>query len=1282
MTAVQLPLRARPHRNQQLFSDYYLDVLLPERSEWRQAEAYAARLLPAVAGIYSAFVPSTIEAQTERDLVWPILELLGHTFEIRPALRVPHTTNRPDYVFYRDAAAVAANKGLVLDETNLQNALAVGDAKYWDRPLDRAIKVGSDPLDNKNPSYQISFYIQQSGLPWGILTNGRLWRLYHSSSAHKLDRFYEVDLVALLERGDAKAFQYFTGFFGRTAFSDGPLSLESLRAASTSFAQGVSDGLKAQVYDALRHVAQGFLDLPANGLDTEPATLTAIYDNALILLYRLLFILYAEARGLLPLPTNTLYQQRYSLDALKQELAQTLSQPMLRTSVRYWPTLLDLFRLINEGEPQLGVSTFNGGLFEPDRHPFLTRYAVGDQHLRQAIDKLARVKERFIDYRDLAEQHLGTIYEGLLEYRLQPLETPAAGWTVELVASNGERKASGSYYTPTFITRYMVEETVGPAVTTALDRSAADGPAAQVGAVLGLKVLDCSMGSGHFLVEATEYIARRFVEAGLLPLALWESARATVAGSTFSELEYWKRRVAQTCIYGVDINPLAVDLAKLSLWLSTAAAGRPLSFLDHHLRPGNSLVGARLSDLGLAPDRASDQRRARAAKKTEAQQAAGQLSMLTDDAFRHSVGVAVNSMVEIEGSPAATIDDVHAQEAAYERLRTALIAGYGQVADLSTATRFGVSVEPALWQPLADYAMGRSLTAPRRFADWLAETDRVAQQWRFFHWELEFPEVFFDRDGRVLGDQAGFDVVIGNPPYVRQEGLAPLKPYFEHAYSETYNGVADLYVYFFNQGLRLTHPGGRMSYIVTNKWLRAGYGAPLRGYFARQGAVEQLIDFGHAPIFPDADVFPCIIVLEKPAVVSPNGPPPERQVQVTSFPRELLHQVTLERYVAEHGHTVPHRRFTAAPWNLESNAVDELLLKIRSTGIPLNTFIGARPLAGIKTGFNDAFLIDTQARNALVQAYPGLTDHIRPYLSGRDVKRWSPSWAGLWILLLRSSGDYAWPWHQLQEQDAEDALAKTFPLLYEHLMKWEIRLKNRSDKGRFWWELRSCAYYDAFDKTNIFYQDLAFHSRFCRAESGTIAEMTCFCLPARDLWLLAVLNSPTMWAYMWRNVIHGKDEVLRLKTIYIEALPIAPLSESVRAEVVPAVERLIAITRTDQEARRITLDWLRTEFSVETPGQKLGAFASLTADMFVDEVRKRRPRAVGRLGPGALSELRAGYLEQATPVQQRRFEALMLERRLSELVNQAYGLTPEEVQLLWATAPPRMPLTKLEASEL
>lgn len=1229
----------------------------------------AASIFHDLQQLFAAYTPGDKEAQTEDDWIEPVLRLLGHTFEVQPSLQTPDGTKTPDYVFYRDQDQLLANKGKKLNETLLHSrAIAVGDAKYWDRPLDVSLKrAGGDPFTNKNPSYQIAFYMQHSGLDWGILTNGRLWRLYHKDTAHKLDRFYEVNLPELLQTANVQNFLYFYAFFRRQAFDEGTLSIEQIREASVDYARGVSNSLKAQVYEALRHVAQGLLDYRPNHLQPDPKTLKAIYDNSLIILYRLLFILYAEARELLPVQENAAYRESYSLDGLKKRIQKNLAaqKMLLPTTAMLWAQLQALFTIIDEGNPPLSVATFDGGLFDPERHAFLQQHAVGDLHLQQAIDQLARVDGQFVDYRDLAERHLGTIYEGLLEFHLEPMQAPEDSWTIELKTAKGERKASGSYYTPDYIVKYIVEETLGPQLRRAV--AGARTEQEKIQAILNLKVLDPAMGSGHFPVEATEYIARFLVEH-------IDQSFAETQGET--ELAYWKRRIAQSCIYGVDLNPLAVDLAKLSLWLATVAKGRPLSFLDHHLRNGNALVGTQLADLRLETANAKkrSRKRASATQQTEAEQPA----LFDEESLRQTMHTAVDLMWLIESSPAQNVDEVKQQEQIYNKLHQQLTEKYSKLADLVSASHFGVTLDQALWKPLADYATGRISIAPAQFDAWLQAASNIAATYHFFHWELEFPEVFFDRHGQAKGSEGGFDVVIGNPPYVRQEELAAFKPYFAATYPETYDGVADLYVYFYQQGLRLTRSGGRMSYIVTNKWMRAGYGQALRSFFANAGALERVIDFGHAPIFEEADVFPCILVLEKPRSQDEQDQQPERQVQALNFPREelslvLQKKMSLGSYVDVHSHNLPHSRFGGAAWNLESSAVDTLLAKIQRVGVPLTEFAGVKPYRGVLTGLNEAFLIDTSTRERLIRENPRSAEIIKPYLRGQDIKRWSPEWTNLWMIFARRGIDI-------------DA----YPAIKNHLLSFREQLEpkpkdwvgegwpGRKPGSYRWYEIQDAVdCWPMFEQPKIIHTDITWKSQFAFSEMPTYLLNTAYMWPTSDLYLLAVVNSPLLWAYMWRKAMHGKDEALRLIYSFVTTLPIAPPTEAIRAEVEQATARLIQITQNNQETRQIMLDWLRTEFEIHEPGKRLENFFELEAQAFVDEVRKRRPRTASKLTPATLRALQTGYSEQLTPIQQLRTEAVALERRLSDLVNAAYGLTPEEVSLLWETAPPRMPLSLL-----
>ena len=193
--------------------------------------------------------------------------------------------------------------------------------------------------------------------------------------------------------------------------------------------------------------------------------------------------------------------------------------------------------------------------------------------------------------------------------------------------------------------------------------------------------------------------------------------------------------------------------------------------------------------------------------------------------------------------------------------------------------------------------------------------------------------------------------------------------------------------------------------------------------------------------------------------------------------------------------------------------------------MPLAEYTGTKPLMGIKTGFNEAFLIDTPTRNALVAADPACAQIIRPYIRGQDIKRWHSDWANLWMIILKSSGDHVWPWSAENDRvAAENILRQTYPSLYARMKPMHEALTKRQDKGRYWWELRSCAYRREFDKPKLVYQEIQFHPSFALDSAGTYGNNKTFFITANDLYLLSVLNSPLLWWHNWRFLPHMKDE--------------------------------------------------------------------------------------------------------------------------------------------------------------
>ena len=330
---------------------------------------------------------------------------------------------------------------------------------------------------------------------------------------------------------------------------------------------------------------------------------------------------------------------------------------------------------------------------------------------------------------------------------------------------------------------------------------------------------------------------------------------------------------------------------------------------------------------------------------------------------------------------------------------------------------------------------------------------------------------------------------------MRQEWISEYKPYLQQHY-RAFDGTADLYVYFYELGMSLLKPGGRLCFIVTNKWMKAGYGEALRRFFAESTWVESVVNFGHAKqIFEDADVFPSILAARKPTA----GPPPAT-ARVCDIPREQLRIDDLSRQIAEEGFEMPRANLAADAWTLEPPGVMALMEKIRRVGVPLKEFAGSGPYRGILTGFNDAFLMDAPTKQLLIAADPKSAGLFKPYLRGQDVDRWQAEWTGLWMLAMKSSGNHEWPWSKAGEE-AEAVLASTYPAIYTHLNHYRDALIKRQDQGEYWWELRACAYWDKFDRLKVMYQEIQFHPCYLLDREGMLANNKVFFIPADDLVL-------------------------------------------------------------------------------------------------------------------------------------------------------------------------------------
>jgi adenine-specific DNA-methyltransferase len=348
-----------------------------------------------------------------------------------------------------------------------------------------------------------------------------------------------------------------------------------------------------------------------------------------------------------------------------------------------------------------------------------------------------------------------------------------------------------------------------------------------------------------------------------------------------------------------------------------------------------------------------------------------------------------------------------------------------------------------------------------------------------FEWRFEFPEVLNDD-----GDFVGFDAVIGNPPYIRQEELGEFKTYLKERF-EVYAGTADILVYFFELSANILKPNGNSCMITSNKFVKANYGKNLRSFLMKL-QLSEIIDFGELPVFEQASTFPAIYFFSKK--------PKEHPVKFTQI--SSLSFSSFAEVVKEKREHLPDEAFGEDFWSLSNLSTSKVLEKMKLLGVPLGDCINEEILNGIKTGFNKAFVISEEKKNELIALDPKSAEIIFPYAIGDDVRFYHIRDKKRFLILTKIGIDIS-----------------QYPAILEHLKQYQNELEKRWDKGNHWWELRACAYYQAFENPKIVYPDIAKESRFAFSENTMYFGNTCYFLPTGDKALLAVLNSKAIWFY-------------------------------------------------------------------------------------------------------------------------------------------------------------------------
>lgn len=692
------------------------------------------------------------------------------------------------------------------------HASVVGLATTWGEPLERRWRssiAGAIASDAR----------------WCLCCNGRVIRIVDARRTWSRD-YLEFDLALLGLQPEVQSVLWSVA--SAKAFCGNPAPLDRAVALSRHHGIEVCRALGAGVLEALENLLAAL----TRGRRQPVAVL---WEQSLTVLYRVLFLLFAEARGLVPL-WHPVYRDRYSLETIVTVLLAG------RPYRGLWRAVQAISRLAHAGcsAGELHVTAFNGRLFHPSQAPVFDSTRLSDLVMSRAVVALSSTSigrqgmRNKILYRDLDVEQLGAVYERVLDYE------PAAAGAAPLERTRDRRKSSGSFYTPRAVTTHLVRQTLEPLVR---GRTADE--------ILALRVLDPAMGSGAFLVAACRYLASA-VEEALAQEGRWHTHDVTPADRVAL-----RREVASRCLFGVDLNPMAVQLARLSLWLATLASDKPLSFLDHHLVAGHSLVGATPDDMSRQPGGGISRKRPE------------RLSLFEETELSSALAHAAQVISKVSSEPDDSADIVHAKERTFQALHAgdSSLTKWKAALDLWCGVWFrdqGHGLERGVFQDLVARLLDRPSTLPLRMATmFLDEAASIAALHRFLHWPLTFPDVFTTTPGQP----SGFDAIVGNPPwdmvrgdsgadeartgrrlaarqvtdFVRQSGI----------YRVESRAHVNLYQLFVERALQLVKPGGRIGFVVPSGLVSDAGAAPLRRHLFDRAEVDEVSGFDNRlAIFP------------------------------------------------------------------------------------------------------------------------------------------------------------------------------------------------------------------------------------------------------------------------------------------------------------------------------------------------------------------------------------------------------------------------------------------------
>jgi len=856
----------------------------------------------------------------------------------------------------------------------------------------------------------------------------------------------------------------------------------------------------------------------------------ALFKKSQKLIDRFLFIFFAEDRGLLP--ANSTIQILDDWQKLKD----------LDAIVPLYDRFKLYFKYLDEGRKgtsqKAEIYAYNGGLFKPDS--ILDNLLIDDVLLSKHARKLANY-----DFESQVDVNiLGHIFENSLN-EIESVNAEIEGG--EFDKQKSKRKKDGVFYTPKYITKYIVENTVGKLCQekkTELGfkeeeyyKSRTNRPKKKLQELvnvldtyrewlLQLTICDPACGSGAFLNQALDFLIKehRYIDE--------LKANVLGGGLVFSDIE---NTILENNIYGVDLNEESVEIAKLSLWLRTAQPRRKLNDLNSNIKCGNSLIDSK--------------------------------TVAGDKAFNWQTGF-----------PQIFNTNVTSSDSRSELYRE------------------------------GDKKHNTNIIAS-------SEATKQSHQ-----------------------TKNGFDVIIGNPPYVRQELFKEIKPYLEKNY-KCYNSIADLYTYFIEKGINLMNENGLFSFILPNKFLKATYGKNIRKVMKEDANLELLLDFDDYPVFTDATTYPIIYVLNK----NPNYNAKTfyySEINKRDNTIDPINSLELKK------HKVPFKSLTSDMWNFIDLSSFEILDKLKSNSKSLSKITNKKIFRGITTGKNEAFIIDEKKRIELINNNPKNAERIKVLATGKEVKRNAFNFQNKYLLFTGFN----------------DNIPSLYPDIQLELDKHKEALIKRYDQGENYWNLRACAYYEEMQMPKIIYPRINNQGNFYFDEKGEVFLLdNNFFISSDSKSLLALLNSKLIYFYLKNVCTTLQGGFYDFRRDKISTIPISNKFQNIDLELSNVSDELINYT---QEFNQLVSKFQRTiqrKFEgLEKLPKKLENWYELTYAEFIKELAKKKIKLT--LSEEAEWETYFNAEQQKALALQN--QITQTDKAIDQMVYELYGLTEEEIAIV------------------